>query len=150
MTHWNRCCVLIVFLACMSAKDIIAAERPNILFIYSDDQNYNTLSCYPESPGWVQTPHIDSLAKQGVRFERTYLGAWCMPSRASFLTGRLQHGVQSMRMEGEYPGSTYDPEQCRFWPSVLKANGYHTAQIGKWPNRCSCRSNSLRHDGLFR
>ena len=72
------------------------------------------------------------LAEQGVRFERTYLGAWCMPSRASFLTGRLQHGVQSMRMEGDYPGSTYDPKQCQFWPSVLKANGYHTAQIGKW------------------
>ena len=100
MTYLNRCCVLIVLLACMSAKDIIAAERPNILFIYSDDQNFNTLSCYPESPGWVQTPHIDALAEQGVRFERTYLGAWCMPSRASFLTGRLQHGVQSMRMEG--------------------------------------------------
>ena len=35
-------------------------------------------------------------------------------------------------MEGDYPGSTYDPKQCQFWPSVLKANGYHTAQIGKW------------------
>ncbi|MDA9718411.1 sulfatase-like hydrolase/transferase, partial [Planctomycetaceae bacterium] len=81
----------------MSVNGLNAAERPNILFIYSDDQNFNTLSCYPESPDWVQTPHIDALAEHGVRFERTYLGAWCMPSRASFLTGRLQHGVQSMR-----------------------------------------------------
>ena len=55
-----------------------------------------------------------------------------MPSRASLLTGHLQHGVYSMRMEGKYPGSEYDPEQCPFWPSVFRANGYQTAQIGKW------------------
>lgn len=107
-------------------------DRPNILFIFADDQNYKTLSCVPESPEWVQTPNIDSLARSGIRFERAYFGAWCMPSRASFLTGRLQHGVQSMRMEGTYPRSVYDPEQCRFWPSELRKHGYHTAQIGKW------------------
>ncbi|WP_231741923.1 family 16 glycoside hydrolase [Stieleria varia] len=108
------------------------AERPNILFIYADDQNYKTLSCYPESPDWINTPNIDALAREGVRFERCYFGAWCMPSRASFLTGRLQHGVQTMRMEGTYPASTYDPQQCRFWPATFRENGYHTAQIGKW------------------
>ena len=48
------------------------------------------------------------------------------------LTGLHQHGVESMRMDGQYPGSTYDPEQCRFWPSVLRKNGYTTAHIGKW------------------
>ncbi len=109
-----------------------AEERPNILFIFTDDQNYKTLSCYPESPDWVSTPNIDALAAQGIRFERTYFGAWCMPSRASFLTGRLQHGIQSMRMEGTYPRCVYDPQQCRFWPAELRKNGYHTAQIGKW------------------
>jgi len=109
-----------------------AADRPNILFIYTDDQSYKTLSCYPEAPDWVNTPNIDALAKSGVRFERSYLGAWCMPSRASMLTGLLQHGVESMRMEGIYPASTYDPKQCRFWPSVFREQGYHTAQIGKW------------------
>ena len=110
----------------------VADERPNILFIFSDDQNYKTLSCDPESPDWVNTPNIDALAKEGVRFRRAYFGAWCMPSRASFLTGRLQHGIQSMRMEGKYPGSVYDPQECRFWPGELRKNGYHTAQIGKW------------------
>ncbi|MEZ6135459.1 MAG: sulfatase-like hydrolase/transferase [Pirellulaceae bacterium] len=108
------------------------AERPNMLFVFSDDQSYKTLSCYAEAPGWVQTPNIDALARSGVRFERAYFGAWCMPSRVSFLTGRLQHGVQTMKMEGTYPGSTYDPKQCRFWPAELRKHGYHTAQIGKW------------------
>jgi arylsulfatase A-like enzyme len=108
------------------------AERPNILFIYADDQSYKTLSCYPETPDWVHTPNIDALARGGIRFERCYLGAWCMPSRASLLTGHLQHAVQSMRMEGTYPASVYDPKQCRFWPSVFREQGYQTAQIGKW------------------
>lgn len=109
-----------------------SAERPNILFIYADDQSYKTLSCYPEAPDWVRTPHIDQLAAQGVRFERAYFGAWCMPSRASFLTGKLQHAVPTMKMEGKYPASTYDPERCRFWAEELRKHGYHTAQIGKW------------------
>ncbi len=108
------------------------ATRPNILVIYADDQSYKTLSCYPEAPAWVKTPNIDKLAKSGVRFERAYLGAWCMPSRASFLTGRFQHAVQSMTMEGSYPGSTYDPAQCPFVPSQFRKSGYQTAQIGKW------------------
>ncbi|MGB7346628.1 MAG: sulfatase-like hydrolase/transferase [Pirellulaceae bacterium] len=108
------------------------SQRPNILFIYADDQNYKTLSCSQEAPSWVNTPNIDALARQGVRFERCYFGAWCMPSRASFLTGRLQHGIQTMRMEGHYPASQYDPQQCRFWASEFRKQGYHTAQIGKW------------------
>lgn len=108
------------------------SSRPNILFIYADDQSYKTVSCYAEAPDWVKTPNIDRLAERGVRFERCYLGAWCMPSRASLLTGRLQHAVRSMTMEGTYPGSTYDPAQCPFWPSVLRRSGYQTAQIGKW------------------
>ena len=106
--------------------------RPNILFIFADDQSYKTLGCYPGSPNWVRTPNIDRLAAQGIRFERSYLGGWCMPSRASLLTGRLQHGIQSMTMEGKYPGSTYDPAQCPFIPAEFRKQGYQTAQIGKW------------------
>ena len=107
-------------------------KRPNILFIYTDDQSYRTVSCYPGSYDFAQTPNIDALARQGIRFDAAYIGTWCMPSRAALLTGHLQHGVQSMRMEGQYPGSEYNPNQCPFWPSVFRANGYQTAQIGKW------------------
>ncbi|HVJ66469.1 MAG TPA: sulfatase-like hydrolase/transferase, partial [Caulifigura sp.] len=109
-----------------------AADRPNILFLFSDDQNPRTIRCYPQSWEWVQTPHIDALAASGIRFEHCYLGAWCMPSRATLLTGRHPHAIESMRMEGTYPGSTYDPEKCPFWPRVLRQHGYQTAQIGKW------------------
>ena len=118
--------------ASFAAADELKSKRPNILFIYADDQSYKTLSCYGGGPDWVKTPNIDRLAASGIRFERGYLGAWCMPSRASLLTGRLQHAVMSMTMEGEYPGSKYDPEQCPFVPAQFRAQGYQTAQIGKW------------------
>ena len=108
------------------------AKRPNILFIYTDDHSYRTVSCYPQAYPWAKTPTIDRLAREGVRFEYAYIGTWCMPSRATLLTGHHQFGVESMRMEGQYPGSAYDPEKCRFWPSVFRKNGYFTAQIGKW------------------
>jgi arylsulfatase A-like enzyme len=111
---------------------IAAERRPNILFIYGDDQSYKTVGCYPESFSWVKTPHLDALAASGVRFTGAYMGSWCMPSRATLLTGRWPHGIESMRMEGEYPGSTYDPALCPFWPSVFRKHGYQTAQIGKW------------------
>ncbi|HEX4130584.1 MAG TPA: sulfatase-like hydrolase/transferase [Pirellulales bacterium] len=126
--------VALVCLFALGTHPGLAADgsRPNILFIYTDDQPYKTLSCYAEAPDWVKTPEIDKLAASGIRFTRAYCGAWCMPSRASLLTGRLQHAVESMRMQGDYPGSTYDPAQCPFWPALARQAGYQTAQIGKW------------------
>lgn len=106
--------------------------KPNILFIYTDDHSHRTIGCYPEAYDWVKTPNIDALAKNGIRFKYAYIGTWCMPSRAALLTGHHQHGVKSMRMEGKYPGSKYDPGQCPFWPKVFREHGYQTAQIGKW------------------
>ncbi len=109
-----------------------ARKQPNILFVFADDQSYKTVGCYPESWPWVRTPNLDHLAATGVRFHAAYLGAWCMPSRASLLTGKQPHGIESMRMEGKYPRSQYDPVQCPFWPAVFRSHGYHTSQIGKW------------------
>jgi arylsulfatase A-like enzyme len=124
------CCLICI--SAGNAADQRATKKPNILFLFADDQSTKTVRCYPESYPWVRTPNIDALASSGIRFRGGYLGAWCMPSRATLLTGRQPHAIQSMRMEGVYPGSTYDPKQCPFWPSVFRQNGYHTAQIGKW------------------
>ena len=79
---------------------VFAADRPNILFIFTDDQSHRTVSCYTEAYEWVKTPNIDRLARQGVRFTHAYMGTWCMSSRATMLTGHHQYGVRSMRMEG--------------------------------------------------
>jgi arylsulfatase A-like enzyme len=123
-------CFFAVFISfiCTAAS----APRPNVLFIYADDQSVKTVGCYPESWPWVRTPQIDALAEKGVRFERAYLGSWCMPSRATMLTARHPHGIESMSMEGEYPGSKYDPAQTPFIPAAMRQQGYHTAHIGKW------------------
>ena len=118
---------------CLHTSETTAEPpRPNILFIYTDDQSTRTVGCYDEAFDWVRTPNIDQLAIDGVRFTHAYIGSWCMPSRATMLTGRHQHGIESMRMVGKYPGSAYDPELCRFWPAVFRKHGYTTAQIGKW------------------
>src|SRR5262245_50383753 len=99
----------ILFLICagslLMALDSGAASKskPNILFILTDDQSYKTVGCYPESWPWVKTPNIDKLAASGVRFHAAYLGSWCMPSRSTLLTGRLPHGIETMRMAGVYP-----------------------------------------------
>ena len=65
------------------AGELAAADRPNILFIYTDDHSHRTIGCYPESYPFVKTPNIDALAENGVRFKYAYIGTWCMPSRAS-------------------------------------------------------------------
>lgn len=126
--------VLLLFSALGTAGAAAPAPvtRPNILFIYADDQSYKTVSCYPEALPGAQTPHIDELAANGVRFHGAFLGAWCMPSRAAILTGHHPHGIESMRMDGPYPGSAYDPQQCPFWPRTFRERGYTTAHIGKW------------------
>ena len=116
---------------CASGEKHKRVEKPNILFIYTDDQSTRTVGVYPGAYPWVKTPNIDALAMEGTSFRQVYNGAWCMPSRATMLTGHHQHNVESMRMEGNYPGSTYDPELCPFWPSVLRNVGYSTAHIGK-------------------
>lgn len=125
-------CLLMAIVVKAPSAHADAGKQPNILFIYTDDQSHRTVSCYEDAFDWVRTPNIDALAKQGVRFEHAYIGSWCMPSRATMLTGHHQHGIESMRMEGKYPGSKYDPEKCPFWPSVFRKHGYTTAQIGKW------------------
>ncbi|MCP4174717.1 MAG: sulfatase-like hydrolase/transferase [Fuerstiella sp.] len=131
----------IIALSCLSACAVSSVAkatdeqrtgRPNILFIYTDDHSHRTVGCYPEARSFVNTPNIDALADAGIRFRYAYIGTWCMPSRATLLTGHYQHGVESMRMEGPYPGSEYDPAKCPFWPSAFRKNGYQTAHIGKW------------------
>ena len=128
--------VLAALVAMLAAPECRAAEashgRPNILFIYADDHSPRMVSCYEHAYRMAHTPNIDALAAGGVRFAAAYLGGWCMPSRASLLTGLHPHSIESLRMEGEYPGSAYDPDRCRFWPAAFRRHGYQTAQIGKW------------------
>jgi arylsulfatase A-like enzyme len=111
------------------------AVRPNVLLVYTDDQSYRTLSCYRDEGAWpwANTPNIDRLAREGVRFTAAYGASWCSPSRACLLTGRLPHGIEGVHLRGvTFRGQGCDPEVARFWPAELRRAGYRTALVGKW------------------
>lgn len=100
-------------------------SNPNILYIFTDDQSYRTISCYPRCYNFANTPNIDRLAEQGVRFDQAYIGAKCVPSRACALTGRLQFASRSNRDGSPMEGNLY-------WMPTLRDKGYYTGMIGKW------------------
>lgn len=101
---------------------------PNIIYILADDMGYGDLSCYGQKT--LQTPNIDLLAAQGMKFTQHYAGATvCAPSRASLLTGK-QPGRSSVRGNSP-PGQLIGDNEITI-PQALKKAGYHSAVIGKW------------------
>jgi len=108
------------------------SSRPNIVLIMSDDMGFSDIGCYG---GEIQTPNLDRLAYNGVRFTQFYNSARCCPTRASLLTGLYPHqaGVGHMmedRGQDGYRGQlNYN---CLTIAEVLKQAGYHTSMCGKW------------------
>jgi arylsulfatase A len=107
-----------------------AAERPNIIVIMADDLGYGDASCYGAKA--VQTPAIDQLAQEGVRFTSGYCSAsTCTPTRFSLLTG-----TYAFRQKGTGIAPPNGPAIIRpgieTLPAILKRSGYATAVIGKW------------------
>ena len=105
-----------------------APERPNIVFIFSDDHAYQAISAYGDSKKLIETPNIDRLAKEGMRFDRCLVpNSICGPSRATVLTGKYNH------LNGfvNNTNCVFDGSQVTF-PKLMQAAGYQTAIIGKW------------------
>jgi arylsulfatase A-like enzyme len=111
------------------AHSISAAERPpNIVVILADDLGYGDLSCFGQKV--LQTPRLDQMAKEGMRFTQFYAGATvCAPSRCTFLTGK-HNGHSLIRGNSDLP-IVLTPETPNVG-SMLKKAGYTTACIGKW------------------
>lgn len=116
-------------------------EKPNFLFILADDFGWSQLGCYGSD--FYETPNIDSLAAQGMRFTDAYAACpVCSPTRASIMTGRYP---ARLRLTDFIPGGNYahekymQPEWQKCLPleevtiaEVLKTAGYATASFGKW------------------
>jgi arylsulfatase A-like enzyme len=105
------------------------AKPPNIVVILTDDQGWGDLSLNGNTD--LATPHIDSLARDGARFDRFFVCAVCSPTRAEFLTGRyhVRSGVYSTSAGGE----RMDLDELTI-ADTFKAGGYATGAFGKWHN----------------
>ncbi len=108
---------------------------PNILLIMADDMGYSDLGCYGSE---INTPNLDRLASEGMRFTQFYNAARCCPTRASLLTGISPHRagmggmVNSSPAEAPHAYQGYLNNQCVTIAEVLRPAGYRTYMSGKW------------------
>ncbi len=109
------------------------ARRPNIVLILSDDMGYSDIGSYGSE---IQTPNLDALAKDGLRYRHFYNQARCCPTRASLMTGLYPHQAGMGWMDAvdhQLPGYQGQlNEHCVTIAQVLKSAGYHTYMVGKW------------------
>src|SRR5215210_3883999 len=121
---------LFVFGICAPGAE--PARRPNFLFIYTDDQRWDALGVVQREQGerarfpWFETPNLDRLASEGVRFRNAFVvNSLCAPSRSVYLTGRYSH------LNGVANNHTPFPLNNVTWASLLRQAGYMTGYIGK-------------------
>jgi len=120
-------------IACTNPPDrSLEKERPNILLLVADDLGYSDLGCYG---GDIETPNIDKLALNGIRFSRFHTSPLCAPTRAMLLSGNDNH-IAGIGRQGiitdqfGYEGQLSD--RVIIIPQILKKAGYHTYMAGKW------------------
>lgn len=123
--NWFVWCLLII--CCLILSPTVGASPPNILLIVSED-NGPELGCYGDP--YAQTPHLDQLAAEGVRFENAFVPySVCSPSRACFLTGKYPHQNGQIGL-ATHKFALYHKETPNF-VTLLKQQGYLTGLIGK-------------------
>ena len=119
------------------ANQAQSESRPNIVIILVDDMGFSDIGCYGSE---IETPHLDQLAQNGLRFTQFYNCGRCCPTRASLMTGLHPHqtGIGHMTAPPEQPLGITGPyqgylnENCVTIAQVLKSAGYHTLMTGKW------------------
>jgi arylsulfatase A-like enzyme len=121
----RRFCLIVLALVAM-APSVHAQREPNIIFILADDLGYGDLGCYGQK--MIQTPNLDRMAAEGMRFTQCYAGSTvCAPSRCTLMTG-LHTGHCRVRGNALHPLRPEDVTVAK----VLKDAGYATGLIGKW------------------
>jgi arylsulfatase A-like enzyme len=124
-----------IAIACSCVARAESAERPNIVMIFTDDQGIHDVGCYGSE---IETPRIDQIAEQGVRFTQFYAASSiCTPSRFGLLTGRYPHRSRDallgalMFLSDEDANRGIRPGEPTY-VTLLAEKGYRTALIGKW------------------
>lgn len=121
-------------------------NRTNFVVILSDDMGISDLGCYG---GEIQTPNLDALARNGLRFSQFYNTARCCPTRASLLTGLYPHqaGVGHMMDKKPLPGYQGNlNESCRTIAQMLRPTGYRNYAVGKWHVTKHAAPNGPKHN----
>ncbi|MCD9026184.1 sulfatase-like hydrolase/transferase [Cohnella silvisoli] len=119
-------------------------KRPNFIIIYCDDLGYGDLGCYGSDV--IQTPHLDQLASEGVRFTDWYSNSpVCSPSRASLLTGKYPAKTGVCEILGGKRGTSGLPDDQTTLAKALRSSGYRTALFGKWHLGVSADNNPNTH-----
>ncbi|MBI5387650.1 MAG: arylsulfatase [Verrucomicrobia bacterium] len=122
------------------------APRPNIVVILSDDMGFSDLGCYG---GEINTPNLDRLATNGLRFTQFYNTARCCPTRASLLTGLYPHQAGVGHMIEDRGREGYRGElnsRCVTIAEALKPAGYRTYGVGKWHVARNTKPDGPKHD----
>ncbi len=123
--------ILPLLLGCVALSNGVRAQQaPNILFLFADDQCYETIRAFGHTD--IETPNLDRLAKRGMTFTHcynmgSYSGAVCVASRTMLNTGRFLWHAQRLHKKSEQ-----ERIAGRFWSEYLKKAGYETYMSGKW------------------
>ena len=126
---------ILLSLLCLASglwAPVSAAQQPNIILIMSDDMGFSDIGCYG---GEINTPNLDKLAGNGLRFTQFYNTGRCCPTRGSLLTGLYPHQAGIGHMTGDYGLPAYRGDlntQCLTIAEALKPAGYRTYMSGKW------------------
>jgi arylsulfatase len=136
-----------------SGAESVTDDRPNFVFILADDLGYSDLGCYG---GEIETPNLDSLASNGLRFTQFYNTGRCWPTRASLMTGYYPHQVHRDKLPKLGGGAGGKRQKwARMLPDFLKPHGYRNYHSGKWHLDGKClaagfdRSLYVRNEGNF-
>ena len=121
-----------------SETTLQAEQKPNVLFIFADDQAFDTLHALGNEE--IETPNLDQLVRNGITFTHAYnMGSWsgavCVASRHMLITGRyLWHAHAASKVAKQ------EVQAGRFWPQYMQQAGYATYMSGKWHIRAAAES----------
>ncbi|MCV9389258.1 arylsulfatase [Reichenbachiella ulvae] len=131
-SRWFYSFIIAGLLACEHKikEEVVTVSKPNIIYILADDLSYKDLSVFGQSQ--YQTPNLDALCNQGIRYDQAYAAAGeCAPSRGTLLTG-LHTGHAPIRQNSSVRGQDHLRDEDITIAEVLKSAGYQTAFVGKW------------------
>ena len=140
----SNCYSSIALLVCLFFVSDVCADKPNILYIMSDDHTSQAVGAYGSRLAKLNpTPTLDRLAKEGMLFENAFCtNSICSPSRACVLTGQYNH------TNGVYDLAGSVAPENQFLPIEMKKAGYHTAMIGKRNKGCCQLQRGCTHGSM--